>query len=141
MKTFVITMCAAGVFGGLSAAADEPLRAEKPAAADRDYQWSVLFEKNCAVIRAESDVPEGIVALTIEALKDAGHTKFALRKTVAAKKAPPRDSLWMQIRIRNEEAEIAFARDLPYKTVVEVIEHLRESDVKTIRFAPPRKSD
>jgi biopolymer transport protein ExbD len=132
-------MCAAAAFGGLSAAADEPLRAQKPAV-DRDYQWSVTFEKNVAVIRAEADAPEGIVATTIEALKNAGHKKFAIKQFVTPEETPRRDTSWIQIRVRNQEAEIALSRDLPYKTVVEVIEHLQKCDVKTIRFAPPQKS-
>lgn len=100
-----------------------------------------MFDKNAVVISADPEVPVGFVKSTIDGLQDAGHLKFALKTTTPGELFPPRDATWMQIKVKDEVAEIDVDPELAAQNLIGVIERLDENGVKQVKFAPPRKHE
>jgi biopolymer transport protein ExbD len=138
MKKLLAISVVSILCGGLSLSAQEPLRAEKPSV-EREFQWKLLFETNAVMISADPEVPVGFVKSTIDGLQDAGHLKFSIKTTTPGQIFPPREVRWMQIKVKNEVAEIDVDPELAAQNLISVIEHLDENGVKLVKFAPPQK--
>ena len=101
--------------------------------AEEQQSWSVQFENETAILRATPKTPTKFIQAAIEALKEEGVEKFAL-KALKTKEFKQIQNVAMIVKVVDQDAELLLAPDLEHKYVISTIKHLNEVGINEVKL-------